>query len=122
MIWETIEQSACAQVRELAKAETVREFVKQHGHEIRLRAVVVVEPEVEVERAAEVRVDIVGGGKQIYLREFVCQRDVIPGQRERREGEVSRNAGRTSATQDARAKGSELSANTNRHVAVESRA
>src|SRR5689334_18746840 len=122
MIRKTIEQCAGTQICQLAKAEAVRKLVQQHGNEIRLRAMVVVESQVEVEGAAEVRIDIVGGGQQIDLREFVCQRDVIPRQRERREGEVSCNSGWTSAAKDAWTEWRELSANTNRHVAVESRA
>jgi len=54
MIRKTIEQRAGAEVRELAEAESVRKLVQQNSHEIGLRAVVVVEPEIEVEGAAEV--------------------------------------------------------------------
>ncbi len=89
--------------------------------EIRLRAVVVVESEVEIEVGAEAGGDVVVGRIKIDSREFICQSDVVPGVRQQRAGEVSRDADRTRATEHARSKRDELCANANRHVAVEPR-
>ena len=59
LVGEAGEQRARCQVRLLAEAEPVREFVQEHRDEIVQRPVVVVQPEIESEVGAEVRVDVV---------------------------------------------------------------
>lgn len=81
----------------MAEAETMSKLVQQHGHEIGLRAVIVVDTEIEIEVGAEVGVDVVACPIEIDAGELIRQRDVIPRVRERRAGEVARDADRTGA-------------------------
>src|SRR5687768_17983176 len=77
MIGTVEEQRAGAQVGQLAEAKAMGKFVQQRSYEIRLVAVVVVEAEIEVERAAEVGGDVVLRGDEVGVGEFVCQCNVI---------------------------------------------
>src|SRR5687768_9895749 len=96
-------------------------FVQQRSYEIRLVAVVVVEAEIEVERAAEAGGDVVLRGDEVGVGEFVCQCNVIPRVCQRRTREVSHDCDRAGTAEHTCSKHYELSANTNRDVAVEPR-
>jgi len=62
----------------------VREFVEHDDDEIVQGAVVVVQPEVEVEVAAEVSDDVRLTGNEVDAGALVGERRVIPGLGERR--------------------------------------
>jgi hypothetical protein len=116
---EPREEGSGIQTGVLTKSETVSKLVQENGHQIRLRAVVVVKSQVEIEVSTEVCIDVIIRRKQINARKFIRKRDVIPGAWKRRVGKVTDYTNRACASQHSRAKRGELRANANRNIAVE---
>jgi hypothetical protein len=99
--------------------------MQEHCNKIVLGPVVVINPEVEVEVAAELAIDVGKAGSQFSARTLVSKRRKIPGSREfcsgkeTNTGEVAEKGSGSSAPQDVRAKGVEGRLNGNRYIAVE---
>ena len=98
------------------------ELVQENRHEIVLRPVVVVQPQIEGEVGAEVRVDVVVGGIQVDARQLVRQRDVVPRAGQRRVWKVAEHGYRPGTSQYAGSQRRKLRANPDRHRAVQPRA
>lgn len=84
--------SAVRLVNGVGEIQPVPELVQEHCDEVVLRAVVVVESEVEVEVAAELAVDVGEAGVQIGSGALVGERREIPCIRELRAGVETRAA------------------------------
>src|SRR5262245_52558160 len=123
-----LERRAIRPVVERLEVQTVPELVQQHGHQVRLCTMLVVEAQVEIEIAAELGIDVVGVRLEVDASPLVGECRAVPsvgklGARELSDAaEVAGSRDGTGTSQDVRGQWVERSLDSDRDVAVQRRA